>query len=66
MVDANRDELRPLLEHALADTDAWIRWKALRGLVALGIEASRDAITPLANDTDFRVRLEVSRTTAFH
>jgi hypothetical protein len=66
MVDANRDELRPLLEHALADTDAWIRWKALTGLVALGIDASREAITPLANDTDFRVRLEVSRTTAFH
>jgi hypothetical protein len=66
IVDANRDELRPLLEHALADTDAWIRWKALTGLVALGIEASREAITPLANDTDFRVRLEVSRTTAFH
>jgi hypothetical protein len=65
MVDANRDELRPLLEHALADTDAWIRWKALTGLVALGIEASLEAITPLANDTDFRVRLEVSRITAF-
>jgi hypothetical protein len=61
MVDAERDALRPLLERALLDTDAWIRWKALVGLVALGIEPSRDAVTPLANDTDFRVRLEAAR-----
>ncbi|HTL84836.1 MAG TPA: NifU N-terminal domain-containing protein [Acidimicrobiia bacterium] len=61
MVDAQRDELRPLLERALADTDAWIRWKALTGLITLGIEPSRDLVTPLANDHDFRIRLEVTR-----
>ena len=38
MVDAERDGLRPLLERALLDADAWIRWKALVGLVALGVE----------------------------
>src|SRR5829696_980743 len=36
VVDAGREELRALLEHALDDTDAWIRWKALRGIGALG------------------------------
>jgi hypothetical protein len=61
MVDAERDSLRPLLQRALLDADAWIRWKALVGLVALGIEPSRHAVAPLANDTDFRVRLEATR-----
>jgi Scaffold protein Nfu/NifU N terminal len=61
MVDAEREMLRPLLERALLDTDAWIRWKALVGLAALGIDPSRDAVTPLAGDTDFRVRLEATR-----
>jgi hypothetical protein len=61
MVDAERETLRPLLERALLDPDAWIRWKALVGLVALGSEPSRASVTPLANDTDFRVRLEAAR-----
>jgi len=60
MVDAGRDELRPLLEAALADADAWVRWKALRGLAELGPEASRDAIAARAQDPDFRVRLEAA------
>ena len=60
MVDAARPVLRSLFERALADRDAWTRWKALRGLVDLGIEPSRDAVTPLAMDTDFRVRLEAT------
>ncbi|MDQ3980485.1 MAG: HEAT repeat domain-containing protein [Actinomycetota bacterium] len=60
MVDAGREELRPLLERALSDTDAWIRWKALRGLVELGPAPSRDHIAALAADADFRVRLEVA------
>lgn len=58
---ATRDDLRPLLEHALADTDAWIRWKALHGLGALGPQASRAHVEQLANDSDFRVRLEAGR-----
>jgi hypothetical protein len=61
MVDAARPSLRPRLEDALADTDAWTRWKALRGLVDLGITPSRPAVVALAEDPDFRVRLEVAR-----
>jgi HEAT repeat protein len=61
MVDAERAALRPLLERALADSDAWTRWKALRGLVDLGIEPSRSVVARLADDPDFRVRLETAR-----
>jgi hypothetical protein len=60
MVDAARPALRSLFEQALADRDAWTRWKALRGLVDLGVEPSRNAVTLLAADTDFRVRLEAT------
>jgi hypothetical protein len=60
MVDAGRDELRPLLEKALSDVDAWVRWKALRGLVELGPAPSRPAIAARADDPDFRVRLEAA------
>ena len=60
MVDAGREELRPLLERALADTDAWVRWKALRGLAELGPASSRAAIEARAADPDFRVRLEAA------
>lgn len=60
MVDAGRDELRPLLEAALGDDDAWVRWKALRGLAELGATASRHAIAARADDPDFRVRLEAA------
>lgn len=60
MVDAGREELRPLLESALDDDDAWVRWKALRGLVELGPGDSRDAISARAGDPDFRVRLEAA------
>jgi hypothetical protein len=61
MVDADRPALRPLLERALGDADAWTRWKALRGLVDLGVEPSGAAVAGLADDPDFRVRLEASR-----
>ena len=60
MVDADREAVRPLLERALLDSDAWIRWKAVVGLVALGIERSYDAVAPLAQDPDFRVRREAT------
>jgi hypothetical protein len=61
MVDARRPALRHLLERALSDGDAWTRWKALRGLVELGIEPSHASIRALGDDPDFRVRLEASR-----
>jgi HEAT repeat protein len=60
MVDAGRAELRPLLESALDDDDAWVRWKALRGLAELGPAPSREAIEAKAGDPDFRVRLEAA------
>lgn len=58
---AERQELRPLLERALCDSDAWIRWKALSGIGALGAEPSRVAVASVAEDPDFRVRLEAAR-----
>jgi bifunctional non-homologous end joining protein LigD len=58
---AGRQDLRPILEHALADADAWVRWKALRGIVALGLGPSRAAVETLGADPDFRVRLEATR-----
>ncbi len=60
MVDVDRQALRPLLEAALADTDAWVRWKVLRGLAQLGAAPSRHAITACSDDPDFRVRLEAA------
>ena len=60
VVDVDRPELRGLLESALADGDAWVRWKALRGLAQLGAGPSRAAIAARADDPDFRVRLEVA------
>ena len=60
VVDAEREELRPLLERALHDADGWIRWKALHGLVTLGAAPSLEVIDALAADPDFRVRLEAT------
>lgn len=61
ITDASREELRPLLERALTDSDAWVRWKALRGISALGVGPSRAAVESAATDPDFRVRLEATR-----
>lgn len=58
--DLASDEVRPLLETALHDADAWTRWKAVRGLAELGVGPSKDAIATLAEDEDFQVRLEVA------
>jgi Scaffold protein Nfu/NifU N terminal/HEAT repeats len=60
VVDVDRPELRALLESALADADAWVRWKALRGLAQLGAGPSRAAIEARADDPDFRIRLEAA------
>ena len=59
-----RQELRPLLEQALDDDDAWTRWKALRGIADLGAGSSRAAVLARASDPDFRVRLEAARVAA--
>jgi HEAT repeat protein/scaffold Nfu/NifU family protein len=58
---ARREELRPMLERALDDTDAWTRWKALHGIADLGTSSSRAAVEARAADPDFRVRLEAAR-----
>ena len=60
VVDSAREDLRPLLERALRDADAWVRWKAVRGLAELGVAPSREAVGALVEDADVRVRLEVS------
>jgi hypothetical protein len=61
VVGAGREELRPLLVQALDDSDAWVRWKALRGIAELGVDPSRAAVARRASDPDFRVRLEATR-----
>ena len=61
LAGTGRQELRPLLEEALDDVDAWIRWKALRGIAELGPAPSRAAIEAHVADPDFRVRLEATR-----
>ena len=63
VVDLEREETRPLLELALTDADAWMRWKALHGLVLIGAQPSLSAIKPLRADADFRVRLEAANAT---
>jgi hypothetical protein len=61
LAGTGRQELRPLLEDALDDIDAWIRWKALRGIAELGPTPSRAAIEARTADPDFRVRLEATQ-----
>jgi hypothetical protein len=58
---AAREGLRPLLERALDDNDAWTRWKALHGIAELGAGSSRTAVEARVTDPDFRVRLEAAR-----
>lgn len=59
--DAQDERFRELFEEALGDDDPWIRWKAVRSLGELGVEASRDAVEALSDDADFQVRFEVAR-----
>lgn len=61
MAGSGREELRPLLDRAVGDDDAWVRWKALRGIAALGVGSSRATVEARASDPDFRVRLEATR-----
>jgi hypothetical protein len=56
-----REALRPLLDRAVDDDDAWVRWKALRGIAGLGIGPSRATVEVRTSDPDFRVRLEATR-----
>ena len=49
-----------MLEQALDDEDAWVRWKAVKGLSELGAGRSRARIDQLTDDPDFQVRFEVA------
>lgn len=60
IVGVERETLRPLLERATTDADAWIRWKSLHGLAVLGVGPSLAAIERLDDDPDFRIRLEAA------
>jgi HEAT repeat protein/scaffold Nfu/NifU family protein len=60
MVDSQRADVRALLEQALDDDDAWVRWKALKGISRLGVASSRAAVEACRDDPDFRVRLEAA------
>jgi HEAT repeat protein len=60
MVDSDRADVRPLLEDALRDDDAWVRWKGLKGIARLGAARSREAVEACRDDPDFRVRLEAA------
>ena len=53
VVGADREATRSLLEQALDDTDAWVRWKALRGIAALGVGCE----PPRRRDPRLRPRL---------
>lgn len=60
MVDTEWPEVRTLLEDAVVDDDAWVRWKAIKGIARLGVGRSRAAVEMGREDPDFRVRLEAA------
>jgi hypothetical protein len=59
-VDLESPQLRRLFEGALDDADPWIRWKAIKGLEAIGLGPSREAVARLGEDDDFQVRFQVA------
>ena len=59
--DTEDPTFRPLFEATLADPDPWMRWRAVRALGGIGVEASRAAVAALASDPEFRVRFEVAQ-----
>ncbi|HUF83148.1 MAG TPA: HEAT repeat domain-containing protein, partial [Acidimicrobiia bacterium] len=61
-----REGLRSLLDRGVDDADAWVRWKALRGIAELGVGSSRAVVESRAADPDFRVRMEAARVLAGH
>ena len=57
LADSADPDTRQILERALSDGDACVRYYAVRGLVAIGLESSLPAIHQRRNDPDVRVRL---------
>jgi hypothetical protein len=58
--DREDDAYRPLFEEAAFDADAWIRWRAVKAIAALGIGSSEETMILAAVDEDFRVRFEAA------
>ena len=59
LANSAQAETRQLLERALGDNDACVRYYAVRGLVAIGVEPSMPAVHSHRADPDPRVRLGV-------
>ena len=57
---ARRPDTRDLLERALGDADASVRYYAVRGLAAIDGAASGAKVERLHADPDVRVRLAVA------
>ena len=57
LAESARPEARDLLERALADGDACVRYYAVRGLYAIGVAPSVGALHHRRADTDPRVKL---------
>ncbi|MDQ1386270.1 MAG: hypothetical protein QOG65_3649 [Actinomycetota bacterium] len=56
MSHAARPDLRLLYERALSDTDACVRYYALRGLAQIGVGRAEQTVDRHRNDDDLRVR----------
>jgi HEAT repeat protein len=59
LAETGRPETRELMERALGDADASVRYYAVRGLTRIGTGESAAAIARLRSDPDVRVRLAV-------
>lgn len=57
LADSARPQTRELLERALGDADACVRYYGVRGLAAIGAAPSTAALQHRRTDTDVRVRL---------
>lgn len=66
MANAGSPQVRPLLERALADSDACVRYHAVRGLARLSVARSETLIAAHERDLDGRVRLAAAAALAGH
>lgn len=66
MADAGSPQVRPLLERALADSDACVRYHGIRGLARLSVARSEAVIAARMRDLDGRVRLAAAAALAGH
>ena len=66
MASAGSPQVRPLLERALADSDACVRYHAVRGLARLSVARSETLIAAHERDLDGRVRLAAAAALAGH